>query len=90
MISSPKFELSIILVLIFNMIVCAVEFYNQKNSHKNIAKVINTIFITLYGLESLFKLIGLRGNFFRDTWNIFDLIINILSILCKFYTIYSK
>ena len=81
MISSPKFELAITLVLILNMFVIAVEYYNESNAYNNIINVINTIFVTIYGLESLFKLVGLRLHFFRDMWNVFDLFINILSIL---------
>ncbi len=83
MVASPKFEISITIVIALNMIIIAVEYFNQPLKTENIINVINTIFVTLYGLETLFKLIGLRLHFFRNAWNIFDLIINILSILCK-------
>ena len=83
MVSSSKFEISITVVIALNMILNAVEYYKQSNSYGNIVNVVNTIFVTIYGLESLFKLVGLRLHFFREKWNIFDLIINILSILCN-------
>ena len=67
------------------MILNAVEYFNEGLEYENIVNVVNTIFVTLYGLESLFKIIGLRLHFFRDYWNIFDLLINILSIICKFF-----
>jgi voltage-gated cation channel len=67
------------------MVLNAVEYFNEGIEYENIVNVVNTIFVTLYGLESLFKIIGLRLHFFRDYWNIFDLLINILSIICKFF-----
>ena len=85
MVSSPKFEISITIVIALNMIVNAVEYYNESNEYGNIVSVVNTIFVTLYGLESVLKLIGLRLHFFRNPWNIFDLFINILSIICNFF-----
>jgi len=71
------------------MILNAVEYYNEGTQYGNIVNVMNTIFVTIYGLESVFKLIGLRLHFFRDKWNIFDLSINILSIICKYEIIYT-
>jgi hypothetical protein len=84
MITSPKFELAISFVLILNMGLIAAEYYNQSSTYSNVVYVLNEIFVTIYGLESLFKLIGLTGHFFRNPWNIFDLMINFLSILCMF------
>ncbi len=83
MISSPKFELTISFVLIANMGLIAIQYYNQSNSYSNVIYVLNIIFVTIYGLESLFKFLGLSWHFFRNPWNTFDLMINILSILCK-------
>lgn len=83
MVASPKFELSITIVIALNMIVIGFDYYGQSNSYANILSVVNTIFVTIYGLETVFKLIGLRLHFFRNLWNIFDLFINVLSIICK-------
>ena len=83
MAESSKFEVSITIIIALNMILNAFEYYNEGIQNENIANVINTIFVTIYGLESLFKLVGLRMHFFRDKWNIFDLLINVLSIICN-------
>jgi len=89
MVASSKFEISITIIIVLNMILNAAEYFNEGLEYENIVNVVNTIFVTLYGLESLFKIIGLRLHFFRDYWNIFDLLINILSVICKFFMKFS-
>ncbi|CAF0755497.1 unnamed protein product [Brachionus calyciflorus] len=81
MVASPKFEISITIVIALNMIVIAFEYYGNTIQQNNIINVVNTIFVTIYGLETVFKIVGLRLHFFRNLWNIFDLFINLLSIL---------
>ena len=83
MVASPKFEISITIVIALNMFVIGFEYYGITMQQGNIISVVNTIFVTIYGLETIFKIIGLRFHFFRSLWNIFDLFINILSIICK-------
>ncbi len=87
MISSSRFELAVSFILILNMGLIAIQFYKQPTAYSNSIYVLNIIFVTIYGLESLFKMMGLTWHFFRNPWNIFDLMINILSILCKFQKI---
>lgn len=84
MVMSPKFEISITIVILLNMFVLGFRYFQNPLIQTNSINVVNTIFVTVYGLESIFKMAGLRFHFFRNSWNIFDLIINILSILCKF------
>ena len=84
MVASPKFEIAITMVIALNMILNAIEYFNEPLGYENTINVINTIFVTIYGIESIFKLIGMRTHFFRDKWNIFDLIVNILSIICNY------
>lgn len=85
MATSPKFEISITIVIILNMFVLGFRYYQMTLIQTNTIAVVNTIFVTIYGLESILKIVGLRLHFFRNPWNIFDLIINILSILCKLF-----
>ena len=45
--------------------------------------IVNIIFTTIFTLEALVKIIGLRWHYFRRPWNVFDFIIVILSIVGK-------
>ena len=39
----------------------AIEYFAQPIYNENILNIINTIFVTVYGLEMVFKLIGLNS-----------------------------
>ncbi|XP_035829755.1 sodium channel protein 1 brain [Aplysia californica] len=78
---SSKFELAVVLLIFFNMIVMAIEHYKEPDSVKEGLEMMNIIFTTVFTLEAVVKLIGLRLHYFRFLWNIFDFIIVIISIL---------
>ena len=42
--------------------------------------MINFVFVAVYTFEALIKLIAMRKNYFRDSWNTFDFI-NIVGTL---------
>ncbi|XP_048254003.1 sodium channel protein 1 brain-like isoform X4 [Haliotis rufescens] len=78
---SNKFELAIVLIIFLNMIVMGIEHYNQSDAVSQVLDIMNIIFTTVFTLEALVKLVGLRWHYFRQAWNVFDFIIVILSIL---------
>jgi hypothetical protein len=78
---STKFELAIVLLIAFNMVVMAVEHYNQTESITDALKILNVIFTSVFVLEAIVKLLGLRWHYFRVPWNIFDFIIVLLSLI---------
>ena len=45
--------------------------------------IVNIIFTTIFTLEAVVKIIGLRWHYFRRAWNVFDFIIVVLSIIGK-------
>ncbi len=63
------------------MIVMGIEHYNQSDAVSQVLDIMNIIFTTVFTLEAMVKLIGLRWHYFRQAWNVFDFIIVILSIL---------
>ncbi|GFR71119.1 sodium channel protein [Elysia marginata] len=78
---SNKFELAIVLLIFCNMIVMAIDHYNQTDAVAEALEMMNIIFTTVFLLEAIVKIIGLRYHYFRFLWNIFDFIILIMSIL---------
>ncbi|KAK3600469.1 hypothetical protein CHS0354_013028 [Potamilus streckersoni] len=78
---SSKFEVCIILIIFGNMIVMAVEHYNQTQSVSDALDIMNILFVTIFTLEAIVKIIGLRWHYFRQPWNVFDIIIVLLSIM---------
>ncbi|XP_025077550.1 sodium channel protein 1 brain-like isoform X2 [Pomacea canaliculata] len=78
---NTKFELGIVILIFLNMIVMAVEHYHQTDAVRESLDMMNIIFTTVFTLEAILKLVGLRWHYFRVAWNVFDFIIVILSIL---------
>ncbi|PVD19442.1 hypothetical protein C0Q70_19931 [Pomacea canaliculata] len=79
--TNTKFELGIVILIFFNMIVMAVEHYNQADAVQENLNTMNIIFTAVFTLEAITKLVGLRWHYFRVAWNVFDFVIVILSIL---------
>lgn len=78
---NTKFELAIVLLIICNMISMAVEHYRQSEVYTEALDIVNVIFISIFALEAVVKIIGMRWHYFRRGWNIFDFIVVIISIL---------
>ena len=81
---SSKFELAIVFLIFLNMASMGIEHYNQSQTITDVMEIINIIFTTIFTLEAIVKIIGLRWHYFRRAWNVYDFIIVILSIIGKY------
>ena len=80
---STKFELAIVVLIVANMIAMAVEHYEQSEAYSQALDLMNIIFTTIFTLEAIVKIIGMRWHYFRRPWNVYDFIIVIVSIVGK-------
>ena len=71
------------LIIFLNMIVMAVDHYNESAYIAEILDIMNIVFTAVFTLEAVIKLVGLRWHYFRQAWNVFDFIIVVLSIVGK-------
>ena len=70
-------------VILLNMLTMALEHYNMSEDFKMGLSYINQVFIAIFTLECVMKILGLRWYYFKQPWNIFDFIVVVLSILGK-------
>ncbi len=68
---------------------CA-ESYNQSAEKEEFINILNIVFITIFTLECLMKLAALSWRFFKIPWNVFDIVIVVLSLLGFIYSILFK
>ncbi|XP_047456223.1 sodium channel, voltage-gated, type I-like, alpha [Mugil cephalus] len=86
--TKQAFDIVIMFLIWLNMVAMMVETsYDQE--HKNSVRAvtlywINAVFIIIFSIECLLKMISLRQYFFTNGWNIFDFIVVILSIIGLF------
>lgn len=78
--SNQRFELFITTCIFLNMIMMCLEKADQSEETEIILNIINHIFVLIFTLECLMKLIALHWRYFKIPWNIFDITIVILSL----------
>jgi hypothetical protein len=69
--------------IIANTIVLMIKWYAMSDKVINVIQNINYAFMAIFTLEAVIKLIALRRNYFKETWNIFDftVVVGSLAIL---------
>ncbi|XP_071977938.1 sodium channel protein type 2 subunit alpha-like isoform X1 [Engystomops pustulosus] len=78
------FDITVMCLIVLNMITMMIETDDQSEEMKNNLYWINLVFIVLFTCEFLLKLFSLRQYYFTSGWNIFDLVVVILSIVGMF------
>ncbi len=87
--SKQAFDITIMMLIILNMITMMVESDEQSARMETILNNINLAFIVIFTTECLIKIFALRCYFFTISWNIFDFVVVILSIVGKCTTLQS-
>ncbi|XP_063156582.1 sodium channel protein type 4 subunit alpha isoform X1 [Candoia aspera] len=81
LVTQQAFDIVIMILICLNMVTMMVETDDQSQTKINILAQINLIFIVIFTSECFLKMIALRYYFFTNGWNIFDLVVVILSIV---------
>ncbi|NXM10107.1 SCN5A protein, partial [Ploceus nigricollis] len=80
-VTSQMFDVVIMGLICLNMITMMVETYEQSETKTNILSKINILFVTIFTAECVLKLLALRQYYFSNAWNIFDLVVVIMSLV---------
>ncbi|XP_075951382.1 sodium channel, voltage gated, type VIII, alpha subunit a isoform X5 [Anarhichas minor] len=78
------FDISIMILICLNMVTMMVETDDQTDETENVLYWVNFIFIVVFTTEFLLKLFALRHYYFTNGWNVFDVVVVILSIVGMF------
>ena len=75
LVTNVYFEITIIVVIILNTIVNALVYATMSDSYALSIQILNFIFIGIFNIEWILKIIGLGKQYFtHDSWNLFDFI----------------
>ncbi|NXO08534.1 SCN5A protein, partial [Oriolus oriolus] len=80
-VTSQIFDVVIMGLICLNMITMMVETYEQSETKTNVLSKINILFVTIFTAECVLKLLALRQYYFSNAWNIFDLVVVIMSLV---------
>uniref|UniRef100_A0A3B3BNU6 Sodium channel protein n=1 Tax=Oryzias melastigma TaxID=30732 RepID=A0A3B3BNU6_ORYME len=83
-VTQQVFDISIMMLICLNMVTMMVETDDQSEETENVLYWINFIFIVVFTCEFVLKLFALRHYYFTNGWNIFDVVVVILSIVGMF------
>uniref|UniRef100_A0A3Q0SWB2 Sodium channel protein n=1 Tax=Amphilophus citrinellus TaxID=61819 RepID=A0A3Q0SWB2_AMPCI len=83
-VTQQVFDISIMMLICLNMVTMMVETDDQSEETENVLYWVNFVFIVVFTGEFLLKLFALRHYYFTNGWNIFDVVVVILSIVGMF------
>eukprot|EP00064_Thunnus_orientalis_P000643 superscaffoldBa00000034_g644 len=83
-VTQQVFDISIMIMICLNMVTMMVETDDQSKETEEVLYWVNFIFIVIFTGEFLLKLFALRHYYFTNGWNIFDVVVVILSIVGKY------
>ncbi|XP_037107448.1 sodium channel, voltage gated, type VIII, alpha subunit b isoform X1 [Syngnathus acus] len=83
-VTQQVFDISIMILICLNMVTMMVETDDQSKETEDVLYWVNFIFIIVFTGEFLLKLFALRHYYFTNGWNIFDVVVVILSIVGMF------
>ncbi|XP_017160329.1 sodium channel, voltage gated, type VIII, alpha subunit b isoform X4 [Poecilia reticulata] len=83
-VTQQVFDISIMILICLNMVTMMVETDDQSEDTEVVLYWVNFVFIVVFTGEFLLKLFALRHYYFTNGWNIFDVVVVILSIVGMF------
>ena len=83
-VTQQVFDISIMILICLNMVTMMVETDDQSDETEVVLYWVNFVFIVVFTGEFLLKLFALRHYYFTNGWNIFDVVVVILSIVGKY------
>ncbi|NXD77495.1 SCN5A protein, partial [Halcyon senegalensis] len=82
-VTHQAFDVVIMILICLNMITMMVETYEQSETKTNILNKFNILFIAIFTAECVLKLVALRQYYFSNAWNIFDLVVVVMSLVAS-------
>ncbi|XP_009886079.1 PREDICTED: sodium channel protein type 5 subunit alpha-like [Charadrius vociferus] len=80
-VTCQSFDVVIIILICLNMITMMVETHDQSTTKTDVLNKINILFVAIFTAECVLKLVALRQYYFSNAWNIFDLVVVIMSLI---------
>uniref|UniRef100_A0A7N4PJ42 Sodium channel protein n=1 Tax=Sarcophilus harrisii TaxID=9305 RepID=A0A7N4PJ42_SARHA len=80
-VTKQAFDVTIMFLICLNMVTMMVETDDQSPEKISILAKINLLFVGIFTGECVIKVIALRHYYFTNSWNIFDFVVVILSIV---------
>jgi len=81
MTNHPAFDNIIMVCILANTVALAVVWHNMPQSLITVLENVNLVFMGIFTIEAIIKLIALKSTYFKDNWNNFDFLVVIGSLI---------
>lgn len=78
------YEIVMVALICLNVLVLAVESTDTSTAMYSALSVMHFIFLVIFLLECIFKIVAFRQHYFKDGWNVLDFVILLIQIAGKF------
>ena len=67
--------------IVSNTLVLAVHWYGMPETLSEIFEITNMVFMVVFALEAVMKIIAMKKQYFKDNWNVFDFVVVVSTLL---------
>lgn len=75
------FDSFIIVCILLNTLVLALTWYDQSTLAHTVLVNLNYVFMAIFTVEAVLKIIAMKSAYFKDGWNLFDFVVVVFTIL---------
>ena len=80
-VTDPIFDIIVTLLIGLNTLFLALDYHNMPATLEEVLGWGNQIFTAFFMVEALLKIIAMGSEYFKNSWNVFDFVIVLFSIL---------
>ena len=77
----PFFDKFIMACIILNTVVLAVKWYMMPEIVTEVVEILNYVFMVIFTIEAIVKIIAMKSKYFKDGWNVFDFTVVLLTAI---------
>ena len=74
------FDRFIMFCIIINTVVLALKWFDEPDYMPKVTEIANYVFMVIFTLEAIMKIIAMKKLYFKDSWNVFDFVIVTLTL----------
>jgi len=78
---NDKFDQFILICIFLNTILLTIKWYDMPTTLVLVIEYMNYVFMFIFTVEAIVKIIALKSRYFKDSWNIFDFVVVIGTLL---------
>ena len=86
-IANPLFDGFILICIILNTIVLGINWFMMSQDIQSVLEIVNYTFMAIFTIEAIVKILAMRKDYFRDSWNVFDFTVVVLTAIILFLNI---